>query len=488
MGADAVVSLHRLTPYPVANGADQSPAPDGVHDTYGSVDELCAHLAEVCASAVDPLEIAAVLEFEGMSEQSVRDRYGFPDVFSLAEEMYRRVPRSPREPLSVADPNPRPVQRALLRGLLYGLPALCYLAAAGLLLHGSALPVLVVSLLVSWAVSHGLAYLGYLRLGWTDAAQARQMLRRGLEVGTGIVVTVMAITALVVHADVGLLAFGIGQGIYMLGACVLMVLGIERLLLVALAPGVLGGATFLVLGRPPTLDYAVWAALAATPALALVLAVRYTRQTGPVRNTSLSVAGEVLGAMPSLAFGFLAAALTAFPIATALQGTSGPNVGATLAAVPLSLSMGAAEWVLHSYRQRIRRVLSTTGQLAGFGRAARLALAGAILLYLAIACLLTTVVVAVAVASGLVRPDQPILAGLLTYLALGVAMFVALLLQAVGARRVPLLACAATLAFVFLFRDWGASAQVVAYTGLFAILATYAAVVLSKTVRHVYAG
>ena len=37
----------------------------------------------------------------------------------------------------------------------------------------------------------------------------------------------------------------------MLGACVLLVLGSERLLFAALAPGVLGSAVFLLLGRPP---------------------------------------------------------------------------------------------------------------------------------------------------------------------------------------------------------------------------------------------
>ena len=41
--------------------------------------------------------------------------------------------------------------------------------------------------------------------------------------------------------------FGVGLGAYMLGATVLLVLGAERLLLAALAPGVVGATVFLLL-------------------------------------------------------------------------------------------------------------------------------------------------------------------------------------------------------------------------------------------------
>ncbi|MFF5423162.1 MULTISPECIES: hypothetical protein [unclassified Streptomyces] len=47
---------------------------------------------ELCERAVDPLEIAAGLEAEGFTDRTAA-RYRHRDVFSLAEELYARVPR-----------------------------------------------------------------------------------------------------------------------------------------------------------------------------------------------------------------------------------------------------------------------------------------------------------------------------------------------------------------------------------------------------------
>jgi len=178
-----------------------------------TVDELCAEHASVCASAVDPLEIASPLEFDGISDNIAAARYGFPDVFALAEEMYRQVPRSPAEPELPADPwSQFSKLRPALHGLLYGLPAVCFPAAAGLLVGAGGVTALVVSLLVSWSTSQALAYLGYLRLGRTDAAQAQQLLRAGLAAGLAILVLVMASTAVAVHANLAVIMFCLGQG------------------------------------------------------------------------------------------------------------------------------------------------------------------------------------------------------------------------------------------------------------------------------------
>ena len=82
------------------------------------VDELCAQFTLVCESAVDPLEICCALEFEGWSDKAVRDRYGVPDVFALAEQMYLRVPRRPAEPDQAPDPWQVATARPALHGLL----------------------------------------------------------------------------------------------------------------------------------------------------------------------------------------------------------------------------------------------------------------------------------------------------------------------------------------------------------------------------------
>ncbi|MET7756218.1 hypothetical protein ABZT27_16120 [Streptomyces sp. NPDC005389] len=58
---------------------------------------------ELCARAVDPLEIAAGLEAQGFTDRTAA-RFRHRDVFSLAEELYARVPRGSETPAPPAPP------------------------------------------------------------------------------------------------------------------------------------------------------------------------------------------------------------------------------------------------------------------------------------------------------------------------------------------------------------------------------------------------
>ncbi|MFD9247572.1 hypothetical protein ACFV0D_37760 [Streptomyces sp. NPDC059556] len=58
---------------------------------------------ELCARAVDPLEIAAGLEAQGFTDRTAA-RFRHRDVFSLAEELYARVPRGSEPPAPPASP------------------------------------------------------------------------------------------------------------------------------------------------------------------------------------------------------------------------------------------------------------------------------------------------------------------------------------------------------------------------------------------------
>jgi len=204
--------------------------------------------------------ISSALEFEGWSDKAVRDSYGLPDVFALAEQMYRRVPRRPAEPDLPPDPWQVATVRPALHGLLYGLPTVCFPAAAGLLAGPGVVALLIVVSLVSWAISQSLAYLGYLRLGQADPALAARLLRAGLAAGLAGVLLALVVAGWVLPVRVPAVLFAAGLGVYMLGATVLIVLGAERLLLAAAAPGVLGAAAFLLLGRPAGLADPAWAA------------------------------------------------------------------------------------------------------------------------------------------------------------------------------------------------------------------------------------
>ncbi|MFF3499077.1 hypothetical protein [Streptomyces sp. NPDC003247] len=84
----------------------------------------------LCERAVDPLEIAAALEAHGITDRTAA-RFRHRDVFSLAEEIYARVPRDGDTPPQPAAPEALPKARAdwALLTLLPG--ALCAATVAG---------------------------------------------------------------------------------------------------------------------------------------------------------------------------------------------------------------------------------------------------------------------------------------------------------------------------------------------------------------------
>ncbi|MCI3222200.1 hypothetical protein [Streptomyces sp. NP-1717] len=88
---------------------------------------------ELCERAVDPLEIAAGLEAHGVTDRAAT-RFRHRDVFSLAEELYARVPRAADNGTDASDAAPYPARSAdpragwALRTLLPG--AVCAVAVA----------------------------------------------------------------------------------------------------------------------------------------------------------------------------------------------------------------------------------------------------------------------------------------------------------------------------------------------------------------------
>lgn len=133
-----------------AAGTGGSPAPGSVGPGAAAppggdpVKALMHRHRELCARAVDPLEIAAALEAHGMTDRTAA-RFRHRDVFSLAEEMYARVPRHssdrsapPASAHAVSEPVAGPAagagpSRLLTLVLLPALPgALCAGLLAGL--------------------------------------------------------------------------------------------------------------------------------------------------------------------------------------------------------------------------------------------------------------------------------------------------------------------------------------------------------------------
>ncbi|MEV8623013.1 hypothetical protein [Streptomyces sp. NPDC051079] len=75
--------------------------------TADPVKALMHRHRELCERAVDPLEIAAGLEAHGVTDRTAA-RFRHRDVFSLAEELYARVPRGDSAPARPAPEAPAP--------------------------------------------------------------------------------------------------------------------------------------------------------------------------------------------------------------------------------------------------------------------------------------------------------------------------------------------------------------------------------------------
>ncbi|MFD9791801.1 hypothetical protein ACFWXK_12705 [Streptomyces sp. NPDC059070] len=148
--------------------APATPAP-GTRPRRGPADPVKALMhrhRELCERAVDPLEIAAGLEAHGMTDRTAA-RFRHRDVFSLAEELYARVPRG-SEPLR-DDPDPAPPRsgRALrvLGALLPGALCAVTVTAGRLTVGGVRLAVLAAgTAAVGAALAHALRH-GPLRAG-----------------------------------------------------------------------------------------------------------------------------------------------------------------------------------------------------------------------------------------------------------------------------------------------------------------------------------
>lgn len=117
-----------------ARDAGKSPSASAVRRAAADpVKGLLHRHRDLCERAVDPLEIAAGLEAHGVTDRTAA-RFRHRDVFSLAEEMYARVPRdrdTSASPEDASTPGQRgPRTAGVVLALLPG--ALCAAAVIGL--------------------------------------------------------------------------------------------------------------------------------------------------------------------------------------------------------------------------------------------------------------------------------------------------------------------------------------------------------------------
>ncbi|MCX5364191.1 hypothetical protein OG864_36515 [Streptomyces sp. NBC_00124] len=409
------------------------------------LDELAERLDDFVAAAVHPDEIAALLESDGMSDDQIRERYGLKNSFALAEELYERVERRYPEPEGpVHDPWQVGLLGCLLRGVVFTLPGFGYVLGAPLMagprdlgLPAGTVPLLA-GALVGWTWNQGLAHRAYSWLGLGDRTAAKRSLLLGAPVG----VVLGALVALLVAGtgDMTGVAFAAGQSLYLGASTVLLVMGRERALLLALLPMAAGAAMALV-HTPST-------ALRLVPLLGSLLAVVVLgllevlpvgdgpQGRGAVWNVRLPPRGrdkpqrtrgrqstmgpQLFSSLPYALFGLGTGVLVLY---AALDNA--------LTAVALTLSMGPAEWLLHRFRSGSLAGLRNTSTPRAFWCTTATTLVECLTAYL-----VTLLVLGLAMSA--LSP------GLLV---LGVVLWTGLLLQSFGAiLSATAVCCAAALA------------------------------------------
>lgn len=329
-----------------------------------ALSQLARQFNYVCTTAVDSLQVAAALESGGITDRIAREEYGLPDVFAVAEELYRSVPRR----LKVAADTPFSsgrwqTLRELSHGVLFVLPALAYPAISQAIGSKGLLVGLVLSTAVGWAWGLGMSWLVYRLIGrGFQEEAARLLLRLGL-IGIGLVGVGAALLSYWWGLGPQTVVFATSQMAYQMVASVLIIYRLEGWLLVVLLPSILTNAWYLAAGSPtPAQGSAVGSSLA-TLALGLTAACYAIWTTPRAKDFSPTLAPkDYLGGLPLLVYGALSAALV-------LLGNTHymfSNLDLSLSIMPLVVSMGVLEWQVRRFRERSVLLLRETQRVREF--------------------------------------------------------------------------------------------------------------------------
>jgi hypothetical protein len=391
---------------------------------------------DACRSAVDSSEIAAVLEASGVNDRMARELYGATNVFELANELFRTVPRRLPEPVRPRDPWQYPVSRHLGRGVLYALPTLPYLAALRLIAGSvSDVVVLLTGSVLATASTHGVSYVGHLLVGYGSPLSAGRWLRRALLV----TITFAAAALFAVSRWTSLSSrpsiVAAAELVYVVAATVIMVFERERLLVGVLVPAVtLAGVVLFGVPLGPHEMVVVVGAMAGCIAFAVVGALVVTlrvEQTAAGGRTRL-VPQEVRRALLHWIYGAMTAGLLMYAVVDAVTHDEvvPTNTLVGIGMLPLVISLGITEWTLHGFRSDAEEVLYRSYDIPTFARRVRRALFRRLATYTAFLVVITVLVLS---AFGATHPLSAVLVlRNVGYDLLGMSLFLSTVLVSCG--------------------------------------------------------
>ncbi len=326
-----------------------------------TLESLVAQIRPLLPDPVDELQVAAVLESQGVTDEAAVDGYGMADVFELAHHVYRQLSPAPDaepvgkpEPAAKPDAAGRPWWSDLVHGLVYLMPSGVYPAVAAVLGGPDMLRGLVFATTAGWVWGAGASWVAH-RL---TSARADRMAARTLLLLSGVGFVLAFGGALLLLRWFGggpeLVLFVLAQTGFQVATGILVFHGGEVRLLAAMLPACLGGVVHLVSGYADELVVPVLVLGAVSVVLALGLAYRASRVAGTADPGRVPpVRALVLGALPGMAYAALCAA---FLLHTDVRHVMGP-LDLAVGVTPLVVGMGAVEWRVHRLFEQAGKLL-----------------------------------------------------------------------------------------------------------------------------------
>ncbi|MEU0879239.1 hypothetical protein ABZ345_11625 [Lentzea sp. NPDC005914] len=292
------------------------------------LDELVARVAGQLPDPVDELQVAALLESQGVTDQVAVDSYGLTNVFALGRTVFERLPRGSVVP-------EREIQRTswphALRGLLYLAPTTAFPAVVDVLGGPAAVRAMVIATAVSWVWGSG------------ASAVAHQLLARGADATAARLLRLLAVAGVAI-AGLTALTSGWQSALFVSAlACLQLSIGVllfhrkEIVLVTAVVPATAGGVIYLV-WAVTGIVLALGGATVLLAAVGAWRAGRDARDTGGVRMPSARTL--IAAAVPSAVYAALCAALLLYTDSRYVLGA----LDLAVAAAPLVLGMGVVEW------------------------------------------------------------------------------------------------------------------------------------------------
>lgn len=398
---------------------------DAVQET-GGLAELKSELRDRLEEAVDRFHVAAILESEGINDRVAHRRFGFRDVFALAEALYLDVPIQVHREITAKRESSWIALTTILRGLLYALPGVLYFAAGGILATTSTLYVIAPALVFAWAWNQAIAYLSYTLMGRREVERARLFARWAVAGGTGLTAVGSVGVSLALTGEIWPAAIAVAQTVYLLSSATLLLFRRDDRLAISLIPGMLIAVPFIAGMSIP--GVVVMIGLAVTVVLVAFSAWEVTDHERPDGGVGLH-RRDYLASVPYLMLGYFWATLLAVStLAVSSEGQVSARVG--LAIVPLVLSMGFAEWLTYGYLRQSKRILSATYDTSEFALAVWRLFQKSFLLYAGVLVSLSLIVWVIGVTQGAVAIKDILM--LAAYESIGGAFFVGLILVALG--------------------------------------------------------